>query len=62
MSGKYVVVSDGFFGVLVAVQVTRALNRWLVVVAGHEIPVWFSWLVAVIAGSLCAWAFRSGQK
>jgi len=37
----------------------RALNQWPVHVGTLEIPVWASWIAMVVAGSLCAWAFRS---
>ena len=62
MRSNYIIVSGLFFGALCAVQATRALNQWPVVVAGVEIPVWASWLAAAITGSFCVWALRSKQK
>jgi hypothetical protein len=59
MSNKYVVVSGAFFGVIAVLQAVRALNQWPVHVGNLEIPVWASWIATVVAGSLCAWAFRS---
>ena len=59
MRGKYVVVSGTLFGVIAVVQAVRALNQWPVHVGAFEVPVWASWLAMVVAGSFCAWAFRS---
>ena len=59
MSGKYVVVSGAIFGVVAVLQVVRALNQWPVHVGILEIPVWASWIAMLVAGGLCAWAFRS---
>jgi hypothetical protein len=55
----YVVVSGVLFGVIAVLQAVRALNRWPVRVGAVEIPVWVSWVAAVVAGGLCVWAFRS---
>lgn len=59
MSSRYVVVSGVVFGVVAIAQAFRALNQLPVHVGSIEIPVWASWLAVVVAGSLCAWAFRS---
>ena len=62
MSSKYVVVSGAIFGVVAALQAVRALNQWPVHIAGFDVPMWASWVAAVVAGGLCVWAFRSGHK
>jgi hypothetical protein len=59
MSNKYAVVSGTVFGVVAVLQVVRALNQWPVHVGTFEIPVLASWIAALVAGGLCAWAFRS---
>ena len=59
MSHKYVVVSGALFGVVAVLQAVRALNQWPLRVGPLDIPVWASWIGMVVAGSLCAWAFRS---
>jgi hypothetical protein len=59
MSNMYVIVSGVFFGVLAVIQAVRALNQWPAYVGTLEIPVWASWIAMVVAGGLCAWAFRS---
>jgi hypothetical protein len=59
MSKNYIVVSGLVFGVVTLAQVLRAAMQLPVHVGGFEIPVWASWVAAVVAGSLCVWAFRS---
>lgn len=59
MSNNYIVVSGAVFGVVALAQVARALMQLPVQIGSFEIPVWASWLAAIVAGSLCAWAFRS---
>jgi len=59
MSSKYVVVSGALFGMVAVLQLVRALGRWPVHIGTLEMPVWASWIAAVVAGSFCAWAFRS---
>ena len=59
MSNKYVVVSGASFGAIAVFQAVRALYQWPVQVGTLEIPVWASWIAVVVAGALCAWAFRS---
>lgn len=59
MSNKYIVVSGAVFGAVAVLQAVRALNQWPMFVGTFEIPIWASWLAMVVAGSLCAWAFKS---
>jgi hypothetical protein len=62
MRNTYVVVSGTLFGVIAVLQAARALNQWPVNIGGFEVPVLASWVVAVVTGSLCVWAFRSGRR
>lgn len=59
MPNKYVVVSGALFGVVAVAQALRALVQLPAHIGSFEIPVWASWLAAVVAGSFCVWAFRS---
>ena len=61
MSDKYVVVSGLVFGLVALAQAFRALSHLPAHVGSFEVPVWASWVAVVVAGSLCAWAFRSRQ-
>jgi hypothetical protein len=62
MANKYVVVSGVLFGVIAMLQAVRALNQWPVQVAGFDLPVWGSWIAAIVSAGFCGWAFRSGHK
>jgi hypothetical protein len=62
MPSKYVVVSGVLFGLIAVLQAVRALNQWPVQVGVFNVPVWVSWVAMVVAGSLCAWAFRSRRR
>ena len=59
MSLKYSVVSGLIFGIVAVLQAMRAFMHLPVHVGSFEIPVAASWVAAVVAASLCVWAFRS---
>ena len=59
MANRYVVVSGVVFGAMGVAQIVRALAQWPAQIGSFGIPVWVSWIAAVVAGSLCIWAFRS---
>ena len=61
MSNKYAVVSGAIFGLIAVLQAIRAFVQLPVNVGSFEIPVAVSWVAAVVAGSLCVWAFRSNN-
>ena len=62
MSNRYIVVSGAIFGVVAALHAVRAVYQWPLHVGTLDIPVWASWIGLVVAGSLCAWAFRSRKS
>ena len=62
MQKNYAHVSGTLFAVIAVLQATRTLNQWPVQVGTLAVPVWLSWLAAVIAGSLSVWAFRSARN
>jgi len=43
-------------------QAARAVADIQVRVGSHDVPVFASWIAAVVAGALCAWAFSSGKR
>jgi hypothetical protein len=59
MPGRYVVVSGVIFGLVALLQAARALLQLPVQIGSFEIPVWGSWVAALVAGGLCVWAFTS---
>ncbi|MND04433.1 hypothetical protein D3C83_246960 [compost metagenome] len=62
MSNRYVVVSGVIFGFVALAQVLRAVMQVPVQIGGVGIPVWASWGAAVLAGSMCTWAFASRKS
>lgn len=62
MQRRYALVSGTVFGVVAVLQAVRAFNEWPVQVGPFAVPVWFSWLAFVVAGSLCLWAFNSERR
>ena len=59
MMKNYITVSGLVFGIVAAAQAVRAFLQLPVHIGSFEVPVWASWIAAVVAGSLCAWAFRT---
>jgi hypothetical protein len=55
---RYALVSGCFLALLACVQIARVVMRWPVRVAGVDVPLWPSMLVALIVGSLAIWGFR----
>ena len=62
MNNPYLVVSGAIFGVVAAAHLTRAFLGVPVHIGASEIPIWVSWLGAVVSGALCVWALRSRGK
>lgn len=59
MSSRYVVVSGVIFGFVALAQLLRAVNQVPAQVGSFEIPVWVSWVAAILAGGMCTWAFAT---
>lgn len=59
MSSNYALVSGIVFGIVAIAQASRAFMQLPIQAGNFEVPVWASWVAAVVAGSLCVWAFRS---
>jgi hypothetical protein len=59
MHRNYIVVSGVVFGLVALLQVCRALLQLPVRIGSFDVPVFASWIAAVITGGLCVWAFRS---
>ena len=51
-------VASVVFGLMSLVQLSRLLMRPLVLVAGHEIPLWPSVLAMVVLGGLSLWMWK----
>ena len=59
MFKNYSVVSGLVFGLIALAQATRAALQLSVQIGEFVVPVWVSWLAAVVAGGLCIRAFRT---
>lgn len=62
MRDTYRLVSGIVFGIVAILQIVRAVNDWPVQVGPIAVPVWFSWVAVVVAGTLSVWAFRSQRS
>jgi len=56
---KYDVVSGAAFGIIAVLQITRAILQVPIRIGSLEVPIYASWVAAVVTGGLCFWAFRS---
>ena len=59
MSKNYTNVSGVIFGFVSLAHVGRAITAMPVQIGSSTIPIWVSWVAAVVAAALCVWAFRS---
>jgi len=59
MKNNYALVSGVIFALVAILQAVRALAEWTVQIGPIHVPLWFSWVAAIVAGSLSVWAFRS---
>ncbi len=61
MKNNYLLVSGVIFGLVALLQAVRAIAAWPVQIGPLDVPLWFSWVAAIVAGSLSVWAFRSNR-
>jgi hypothetical protein len=59
MKSSYPLLSGVIFGLVALLQAARAIADWAVQIGPFSVPVWLSWVVAIVAGSLAIWAFRT---
>ena len=55
----YAIVSGIIFGIVALLQAARAVADVPVRVGSTDIPIFASWIAALVAGALCVWAFSS---
>jgi hypothetical protein len=51
-ANSYSRIAAIIFGVVAILQLARALSGWDITVNGAAVPLWASWLAAVVAGAL----------
>jgi len=59
MKSSYPILSGVISGLVALLQAVRAITGWAVQIGPLNVPVWFSWVAAIVAGGLSIWAFRS---
>jgi hypothetical protein len=60
---SYSRVATIIFAIIALLQLFRALAGWDITVNGADVPLWVSWLAAVVAGALaCVGAHRAFLK
>lgn len=55
----YLFISGAVFGLVGLVHAVRAVAGWPFQIGSWAIPVWSSWLAALVTGGLFVWAFRT---
>ena len=58
MMRAYEVVSGIVFAAVAVAHALRAARGWALHVDAWSIPVWTSWVAALVAAALSLWAFR----
>lgn len=61
MVRTYEVVSGGVFAVVAVAHAWRAVRGWAIQVDAWSIPIWASWVAALVAALLSLWAFRRAR-
>ena len=54
----YLTISGALFAVVALTHVTRLLFHWPLEIGGWAVPLWVSWIGALLPGALSVWAFR----
>lgn len=59
MARNYILVSGIVFGLVAIAQGARAIMQTPIQIGNFELPVFASWIAAVVAAILCFWAYKS---
>ena len=54
----YLLVSGLVFGAVTVAHILRLAYGWQAQIGGWTVPLALSWLGVIVAGGLCAWAFK----
>jgi hypothetical protein len=58
MVRKFEIISGVVFAVVALAHALRAARGWTLQVDAWSVPIWASWVAAVVAAGLSVWAFR----
>ena len=59
---SYLTLSATIFAVIASAHVARAIAQWTIVIGPWTVPVALSWVGAIAAAALSAWAFSLARK
>jgi hypothetical protein len=55
---RFILVATVIFGFVAVMHLLRIMGGWPVVLAGHDVPMWVSYIGLAIGGGLMAWGIR----
>lgn len=58
----YLMVSGVLFGFVSIFHLLRIVKGWELILGPNPVPVWASWVGAMVPALLCIWAFRLFAK
>jgi hypothetical protein len=58
----YCTLATAVFALIALLQLARAVMGWPVMVSGHSVPLWASWIAFVVAGALSVVGWRAGAR
>lgn len=58
----YYLTVSGIFFIIAALHLARVIYSWEAVIGGVTIPLWFSWIGAVLAGYLGVRGWQFAKK
>ena len=55
-------IASAILGIVTLLQLLRIFLGWSVVIGGWMVPMWFSWIAVVVAGSLSYFGIRLATR
>ena len=55
-------LASAIFGVIALIHLLRSILNWNAIIDDFNIPVWFSYIAAVVAGYLSLSMYNAGKK
>lgn len=59
---RYLTISATIFAVVAVAHLVRAIEQWPITIGPWAVPVGVSWVAALFAAALCAWAMSLLRK
>jgi hypothetical protein len=59
---SYCTLAAAVFALIALLQLARVVLGWPVMVSGHNVPLWMSWVAFGVAGALSVIGWRAGAK